>query len=109
MQSKNDESIYDYSIIRGKIREVFGNEQNFANAMGIAQNTLINKFNKDGFKQSEMDKACFLLGTGPGSIRLYFFTHKVGKSPTKLKRWLDVIKRLSKRNSRLYRITPKAD
>lgn len=82
MSNKNDESVYDYSVIKGKIREVYGNEQNFAKAMGIAQNTLTNKFNKDGFKQCEMDRACFLLGSGPERIRPYFFTHKVEKNPT---------------------------
>lgn len=71
--------IYDYSLLRGKIKTVFGSEKKFAEAIGIDANTLSYKLNPKPdrvylFTQGEIDKACFLLGIKPTEIYAYFFT-----------------------------------
>ncbi len=84
---ENIKSIYDYSLLRGKIKTVYGAEKNFAADMGFSDNTLSRKFNpkkenEGGFTQKEIDKACFLLSIPPTEIHSYFFTKKVENIPT---------------------------
>lgn len=76
------ESVFDYSLLRGRIRSICGNEAIFADKMGISQNTLTRKFKKDGFNQLEIDLACAILLINPMEITVYFFTKKVGKYST---------------------------
>lgn len=79
---KKEESVFDYSLLRGRIRSICGNEAIFANKMGFSQNTLTRKFQKDGFDQLEIDLACAILLIDPMEITVYFFTKKVGKYST---------------------------
>lgn len=76
------ESVYDYSLLRGRIRSICGTEAVFAEKMGFSQNTLTRKFQKDGFDQLEIDLACSILLINPIEIAVYFFTKKVGKLST---------------------------
>ena len=69
---------FDYSKLRGRIREVFGTQAKFANEMKITTATLSSKLNNAvEFKQGEMDRACDLLTIGASEIKDYFFTEKV--------------------------------
>ena len=69
---------FNYSKLRGKIKEIFGSEGNFAKAMGFSRATLSAKLNNTvDFSQSEIDKACSLLLIDSNSIDKYFFTQKV--------------------------------
>lgn len=73
---------YDYSLLRGRIRELFGSEKNFSIKLRKSQLKMsIGTFNSriNGntyFKQSEMDVICELLRIKLEEIVLYFFTRK---------------------------------
>lgn len=70
--------VYDYSKLRGKIIEKFGNNSNFANKLGISERTLSLKLhNKIAFKQTEIDNAVNLLEIPITEIPEYFFAKKV--------------------------------
>jgi hypothetical protein len=68
-----------YSKLRGKIREVFGTQEAFAESMGMDRSTLSLKLNrKSEWTMFEIEKACDLLGIPIIDVYLYFFTAKVG-------------------------------
>lgn len=69
---------FDYSKLRGKIREKFKTQARFANSMGFSGGTLSTKLNNAAeFTQHEIKRACLLLSIGQAEISLYFFTRKV--------------------------------
>lgn len=69
---------FDYAKLKGKIKEKFGTQADFAFAMGISEPTISTKLNNKSFwTQEEIDGACVLLGIKPGDIPTYFFTAKV--------------------------------
>ena len=69
---------FDYSKLKGRIREIFDTQSAFAEAMGISAITLSAKLNnKVQWKSSEIDKACELLKIAKEEIPIYFFTPKV--------------------------------
>lgn len=71
---------FDYSRLRGKIREVFGTEAAFAKAMGMGRVSLSQRLNNVlEFSSQEILKACALLGIPSAEIPLYFFAEKVQK------------------------------
>jgi len=60
--------------LRGKIKEVFGSEREFAKNLGIGYNTLSGKINnKYEWKQSEIYKASKILNIPVEEIPTYFF------------------------------------
>ena len=66
--------MFDYKKLRGKIREVFGTEKQFAKALGISSTSLSLKFNgESSFKQSQSSRCCELLGIPVKEIGQYFF------------------------------------
>jgi transcriptional regulator with XRE-family HTH domain len=72
--------MYNYSKLRGKIAEVCGTQDKFAEQLNVAARTLSQKLhNMTDFKQSEIEKAVELLGIPMEDISLYFFTHEVPK------------------------------
>lgn len=72
---------FNYSKLRGRITEVYGTIEKFANAMGLSSTTLSGKLNnKVGFTQREINKACSLLSIPLEFIPVYFFSEKVKKS-----------------------------
>lgn len=71
---------FDYSKLRGKIKEVFGTQDNFAKALGIGRVSLSQRLNNYlDFSQEEIDKAYKLLNLSKEEIPRYFFTTKVQK------------------------------
>lgn len=63
-----------YSKLRGKIREVFGRQEDFAVAMEMDAATLSGKLNgRSEWSRPEMEKACILLGIPMIEMHLYFF------------------------------------
>lgn len=63
-----------FSKLRGKIKEVFGNNKNFAEAMEMDLSSLSAKLNKkSSFKREEIEKACELLNIPIEDVYLYFF------------------------------------
>lgn len=69
---------YDYSKLRGKIREVFKTQDEFARNLGIGRVALSKRLNNQAdFSQDEMHKSCDLLGIDREDIPAYFFTVEV--------------------------------
>jgi len=72
---------FDFSKLRGKIREKFGSEQKFAEAMGLSHVSLSAKLNnRVPFTAPEINKVCELLSIPVEFIPVYFFTEKVKTS-----------------------------
>ena len=69
---------FDYSKLRGKIVEKYGNQSNFASALGISENTLSLKMNnKVRFTTDDITTISRLLEINAGEIGRYFFALKV--------------------------------
>lgn len=69
---------FDYSKLRGRIREIFKTESAFGKAMGLSHNTISKKLNGHiMFVQNEIDRAIVLLEIPDDEISTYFFTPKV--------------------------------
>lgn len=70
--------MFDYSKLRGRIREILGTQSMFAKLLGISEATLSKKLNNEtDFTQSEMNRSCDLLKFPCSEIPVYFFTAKV--------------------------------
>lgn len=75
------EVIFDYSKLRGKIKEVYRTQDAFASALGISHVSLSARLmNKIGFSQSEMLKSSELLGFPLEDTEQYFFTRIIKKT-----------------------------
>lgn len=69
---------WDYSKLRGKIKEVCGTQDIFAERLGIGRVSLSQRLNNLlEFTQEEMYKACEILGIPLIELPVYFFTNKV--------------------------------
>ena len=74
---------FDYSKLRGKIKEVFGTQDKFAKALGISGATLSLKLNNfSEFTQQEMAASMRLFHEPARSVDKYFFTSQVRKNRT---------------------------
>ena len=70
-----------YAKLRGRIKEYFGTNLLFAEAMGMDGSSLSAKLNnKTPWKREEIELACNLLEIPIEEVYLYFFNQKVGKS-----------------------------
>lgn len=69
---------YDYSKLRGRIREKFKTQSNFAMALGIGTVSLSQKLNcKSEFTQDEINLCIQLLKLNQRDIPSYFFDAEV--------------------------------
>jgi hypothetical protein len=69
---------FDYSKLRGKIREVFKRQDLFAKAMRLSHTSVSLKLNNQReWTQKEISRAAELLGIRDDEITAYFFTLKV--------------------------------
>ena len=69
---------YEYGALFGKIREKFGTQTNFAQAMGMSTRSMSLKMtSKRSWKQSEIVTAASLLDIEAKDIPMYFFREKV--------------------------------
>ena len=74
---------YDYSKMKGKIRELGLTQNEFAKLIGITEQTLTLRFsNKRPFKQEEIEKTMILFNESMENIHIYFFVKKVQKNRT---------------------------
>lgn len=65
---------FDYSKLRGRIIEKFGNQASFARAMGISEHSISLKLNgKLPWKQPEIYRAVDVLDLTDYDIPIYFF------------------------------------
>ena len=70
--------MFDYAKLRGRIREIFNRESDFADNMGVSKATMSAKLNgRIEFSQKEIYKAMELLNIDACEIDKYFFTLKV--------------------------------
>lgn len=70
-----------YAKLRGKIREVFGTQDKFAEAMGMSTVSMSQRLNgKLEWKTSEIALACKVLGIPLEDNATYFFDKRVKKS-----------------------------
>ena len=70
--------MWDYSKLRGKIREVCGTQDTFASELGIGRVSLSQRLNNQlEFSQDEIFKSCDILGIKKIEIPEYFFNLKV--------------------------------
>lgn len=73
--------IFDYSKLKGRIREKFITQEAFAKKLGMSRSTFSLKINDvSEFSQREMLRALKLLGVNVKLIDEYFFTPKVKKT-----------------------------
>lgn len=72
---------YDYSKLRGRIVEKFGNQARFAKAIGLSPRTVTEKINNNSaFKTTDIEKCLPVLGIARKEIPDYFFAVKARKS-----------------------------
>lgn len=72
--------IYDFSKLRGRIKEKLGNESKFAEKLEISPASLSSKFNgRTDFTSSEISRACEedVLDLSINEIGENFFTRKL--------------------------------
>lgn len=79
---QEEEIIFDFSKLRGRIKEIYGTQTAFATAMLMNEATLSNKLNNNvEFSPKEIYRACLLLCIDlKKELTLYFFTPKVQKT-----------------------------
>ena len=69
---------YNYAKLLGRIVEKVGTQGSFAEKMGLSERSVSLKLNgKVGWKQTEIAKACEVLGIEDGQIPAYFFALEV--------------------------------
>lgn len=74
---------FNYSKLKGKIRELDMTQREYAQSIGITERTLNLRFhNKRLFKQDEIIKTMELFNEPVENIHIYFFTQKVAKNKT---------------------------
>ena len=72
---------YSYAKLLGKVKEVFGTQELFAEALGIGRTVLYSRLNgSTEWKQTEMQRTVELFHEPIDMICVYFFTLKVQKS-----------------------------
>lgn len=72
---------FDYSKLRGRIKEKFETQEAFAKALGMSRATLSLKLNDvSEFSQFEMFRSLDLLDVTVSEIDSYFFTPMVNKA-----------------------------
>ncbi len=72
---------FDYSKLRGLIREKIGTQNDFANAIGISSTALYDRLaNRVPFTQQEMKKTIKVLDVPASMINVIFFTEEIRKT-----------------------------
>ncbi|CZQ83589.1 Hypothetical protein Tpal_464 [Trichococcus palustris] len=75
---------FEYNKLRGRIREKFATQEEFAIALGMSTVALSGKLNGHTFfTQPQIKKACELLLIEPNEVSEYFFVKKVQKTELK--------------------------
>ena len=78
---KDEDIVFDFSKLRGRIKEIYGTQTVFAVAMLMNEATLSNKLNNNvEFSPKEIIRACLLLSIELKDVNIYFFTLKVQKN-----------------------------
>ncbi|MCI3860110.1 DUF739 family protein [Lactococcus garvieae] len=76
--------IFDYSKLRGRIKERYENEAKFSKVIDSSQASLSSKLNnKTYFKPTDILKILDVLEIPDEEVKLYFFNQKVRKTEHK--------------------------
>lgn len=77
----DEDIVFDFSKLKGRIKEIYGTQSAFAIAMLMNEATLSNKLNNNvEFSPKEIIRALLLLSLDFDKIKEYFFTLKVQKT-----------------------------
>ncbi len=69
---------YNYGKLRGRIKEICGTQDSFANRLGMGRVSLSQRLNNQlEFSQAEILKSCDILEIDREEIPAYFFVLKV--------------------------------
>ena len=69
---------YNYDKLKGRVKEIFDTQENFANAINISTTSLNYKLNnKKKWTQSEIYNSILVLQIPNNEIINYFFTKKI--------------------------------
>lgn len=69
---------WNYQKLLGRIKEICGTQDAFAEQLGINRSSLSQRLNnKIEFTQEEMFRACDILSIEPDEMHAYFFSLKV--------------------------------
>lgn len=69
---------FDYSKLKGRIKEVLGTQEVYAEKIGLSRTSLSLRLSgKLEFTQQEIRKSCDVLELEPSEIPAYFFTIEV--------------------------------
>lgn len=69
---------WNYSKLKGRIKEICGTQDEFASRIGIGRVSLSQRLNNMlEFSQDEIFKSCDVLGLDKSEIPIYFFTPEV--------------------------------
>lgn len=75
------EYIFDYSLLRKRMKEYRHNQSSLANELHISRTSINHKFlGKNLFTQREIKRICELLDIPPTKVGKYFFEHQVQKT-----------------------------
>lgn len=73
-----EKTIFNYSALEGKIKEVFDTQENLAAAIPMSRTSLNNKLqNKVDFTSSDIWRIAQLLNISSSELDTYFFKEKV--------------------------------
>lgn len=76
---------YNYNKLKGRIKEFFGTQENFAESINLSATSVNNKLNnRVPFTQEEIYDSIIKLHILPGEIQGIFFTKEVEKNSTEL-------------------------
>ena len=66
---------FDYSKLKGRIKEKCGSQKVFAKLLGVSEATITAKLQGNtGFTQEDILKTIEILEIDPGEVSIYFFT-----------------------------------
>lgn len=66
---------YEYRKLRGRIKEIFGTQAEFARALNLSRNSVSGKLvGRTEFSQSDVEYWAKLLGIDRAEYGLYFYT-----------------------------------
>ena len=72
-----EQTVIDFSKLRGRIKEIYGTESSFSRAMGMNRCTISAKLNHQSeWTRADIEKACTLLNIPLGDVESYFFCRK---------------------------------
>ncbi|MDT2815996.1 DUF739 family protein [Vagococcus carniphilus] len=81
----DSEYIFDYRMLRGRIRSVIGTERELAKEIGISKTSMSNKLNNQSFfNPVEILKIKDLLDIPDKEVSIYFFNQKIRKTEKEL-------------------------